>query len=230
MRIKNKACTKILVILVFCCLFAAYGQNKAYAADIGVGATTWYTYWDPDFNPSFLYGPTLSAKLNDDFNLTFLFLYGEFDSKDSPRCTYRRYDSDLAINYKIDEYLKIFLGIKYLGFSARNDDRESSAYGPGAGITATIPVADNLFILGNVAYMYLWSNEKRILFQPHFQMGLNDYAINSSLSLAYYIARASTVISLGGRFQYLSTNFDSSYSTNNKFYGVTLSATYTFSI
>ncbi|MCL2026685.1 MAG: hypothetical protein FWG92_07780, partial [Leptospirales bacterium] len=58
------------------------------------------------------------------------------------------------------------------------------------------------------------------------------------------IAPASTVISLGGRFQYFKTVFDeaidvgsipaaseATYNSNakNKFYGVTLTATYTFS-
>ena len=56
----------------------------------------------------------------------------------------------------------------------------------------------------------------------------------TTLSLAYYIAQASTVISLGGRLQYLIANYESNaiFLDSIKFaiYGVTLTATYTFNI
>ncbi|MCL2026454.1 MAG: hypothetical protein FWG92_06585, partial [Leptospirales bacterium] len=64
-------------------------------------------------------------------------------------------------------------------------------------------------------------------------LSYNEYGINSTLSLAYYIAQASTVISLGGRLQYLIANYESNaiFLDSIKFaiYGVTLTATYTFS-
>ncbi|MCL1832874.1 MAG: hypothetical protein FWG49_00070, partial [Leptospirales bacterium] len=61
------------------------------------------------------------------------------------------------------------------------------------------------------------------------------YAINSNLSLAYYIASASTTISLGGRYQYVrikSNAGDNSFpvTINNTTYGITLTATYSFNI
>lgn len=34
------------------------------------------------------------------------------------------------------------------------------------------------------------------------------YGVNSSISLAYYVEAASTTISLGGRFQYVTTVFE----------------------
>ena len=59
---------------------------KVHAADITVGATTFYAWWDLEqkghsynTDPGFLFGPALAVKFNDDFNLTFVYLYGKFD-------------------------------------------------------------------------------------------------------------------------------------------------------
>ena len=100
--------------------------SKVHAVDISVGATTWYAWWGMnhgrgtiDFDPEFLYGPALSVKFNDDFNLTFVYLYGEFDYqwRNEPKSKITRYDSDLALNYRLNDYIKVFAGIKYMGLS-----------------------------------------------------------------------------------------------------------------
>ena len=116
-----------LILLTLGFLLAAFtDSSKAYAFDITVGATTWYTWNDmthseagviKDIDPAFLYGPALSAKFNDDFNLTFIFLYGKFDTKtNTGDVKMTRMDSDLALNYRLNDYLKIFAGVKYLGY------------------------------------------------------------------------------------------------------------------
>jgi len=119
-----------------------------------------------------------------------------------------------------------------------------------------LPVIDNLFILGTLSGFYLWGKEKGYLeiidgIGNYFNDKFNykEYGINSNLSIAYYITGISTVISLGGRLQYFKTDcgnikdlrtFASSppsagqgiYNGDKiqKIYGITLTATYSFSI
>jgi hypothetical protein len=86
--------------------------------------------------------------------------------------------------------------------------------------------------------MYLWGDEKVVNKSQESKSDIKQYGINSSLSIAYYIAPASTVISLGGRYQYYKTvyyNIDIDdwgllHDYKDKFYGITLTATYSFSI
>ena len=108
--------------LYFLLLISILVPCKLYAVDMSVGATTWYTWVDQEFassliapdsaaksDPGFLYGPVLSVKFNDDFNLTFVYLYGKFDIEQeaifggatySSKYKLKRKDSDLALNYR----------------------------------------------------------------------------------------------------------------------------------
>ena len=261
----------IILALVF---FPTVFGGNAYAVDITAGATTWYawgeqyyTQKDPEGNfntavksdPGFLYGPALSVKFNNDFNLTFVYLYGKFDAKkgDGTKADFERNDSDLAINYRLNDYFKVFIGAKYLSydivpvkdnfFGSLSFDvtgmKSHTSYGPGLGVSATIPIAGNIFGLATISGLYLWGKEKiniRDLSDVFFpvsrtlKIGYNEYGINSNISIAYYIAQASTVISLGGRFQFIMADYKGNeiYLSDIKFmiYGVTLTATYTFGI
>ena len=87
------------------------------------------------------------------------------------------------------------------------------------------PVIDNLFLFAALSGLYIWGDEENNLGNKDYY---REYGINSTLSIAYYIADFSTTVSLGGRFQYFKTDYDDG---NNKhmFYGITLTATYTFS-
>jgi len=253
---------------------------KTYALDITLGATTWYAlselYYTQDkspgiinnslvkSDPAFLYGPTLAVRFSNDFNITFVYLYGHFKTEKNPGSGYLtkpkfgRVDSDLALNYRLGDYFKVFAGIKYLSYGitpARTDlytfeipvnktvDIHTS-YGPGVGLSATVPLIGNLFALGTVSGLYLWGShdadiiDKRPTYPPYPQLNVNlkynEYGVNTTLSLAYYIAPASVVISLGGRFQYLKSDYNKNaiYLDSIEFtsYGATLTATYTFSI
>jgi len=231
----------LLLLFIIACIGIVI-PHKLYATDITVGASTWYSWWDGEFqgddkiDPAFLYGPALSVKFNDDFNLTFVYLYGKYDIKgiardsgDPYKAKLKRKDCDLALNYRLNDIFKVFGGIKYLGASAAAMGFDWYGWGPGLGLSATFPVAENLFLLGTLSGFHLWTKEDGD--------GGDDrgkgYGINTTLSLAYYIAPASTTLSLGGRYQYLDSGYDNSSDDGppkQKFYGVTLTATYTFSI
>ena len=252
---------------------------SGFCFDISVGATTWYAWGsryentldysirknsEYAFDPTFLYGPAVSVKLNDDFNLTFVYLFSKFkyienvyeDNGDSffVESKIKRSDLDLALNYRLNNYLKLFAGAKYLAYEIKlsyDDYNEGHCYssskhnsiGPGLGINCTYPVTDNIFILGTLSGFYLFSAGEK--FEDHFMydkdrpvdltIGYNEYGINTNISVAYYIYQISTVISLGFRYQYFITDYydyDPFYIDNikNQFYGVTLSVTYTFSL
>ena len=231
---------KFLVLAIMAIFIGIIVPSKVHAVDIAIGATTWYTWWDYkmidggttkaiDLDPAFLYGPALSVKFSDDFNLTFIYLYGKFDEK-SYALKFKRNDSDLALNYKLNDYFKLFAGVKYMNFAFREGDNnyDHSSLGPGLGLSATFPVLENLFILANISGMYLWGYKEI----SEGKKDIKEYGINSTLSIGYYIAPASTVISLGGRFQYYKTDYDvyADLYEKHKFYGITLTATYNFSI
>ena len=254
---------------------------QAYALDITVGATTWYAWGNRyentqdysirtnsnyAFDPAFLYGPAVSVKFSDDFNLTFVYLYSKFDYKENVykdsggtyfvKSNITRSDSDLAVNYRLNNYLKLFVGAKYLGYKIKlsyddtNDERfyanaKHNSIGPGLGLNCTYPIIDNLFILGTISGFYLWSTGEEFedygLYSHKYikpvsmTVGYNEYGINTNISAAYYISSISTVISLGFRYQYFITDYkeyDAFYidSIKNQFYGITLTATYSFSL
>ena len=239
---------KILLLAFIASIIGIIIPCKVHAVDISIGATTWYSWWkfdgggdNPDIDPTFLYGPALSVKFNDDFNLTFVYLYGKFESEETndksgiPVTTKektKRKDSDVALNYRLNDYFKVFAGAKYMGFSAPGF--EHSGIGPGVGLSATYPVAENLFLLATFSGFYLWSEEKHNGNNKNETYDFKEYGINSTLSLAYYIASVSTTVSLGGRFQYFKIKYDESEASNPdgnmKFYGITLTATYSFNI
>jgi len=234
--------------------------------DMTVGATTWYA-WGKQYNsqkdqfgkyntiidsdPSLLYGPALSLKFNDDFNLTFVFLYGKFESEKSE---FKRIDSDLALNYKLHDYFKVFIGAKYLSYGVMpvtgnfhgasdftiEDIDSHTSYGTGLGASATVPIIDNLFGLATVSGLYLFGKQGIDKTdgiggpEQTIKIGYKEYGINTNLSLAYYIAQWSTVVSLGGRFQYIISDYKDNDihldSVRFLIYGATLTATYTFGI
>ena len=217
---------------------------KARAADISVGATAWYTTWESELNmedeieydPDFLYGPVISAAFTKDLSLSLVFLYGNFDMtyKDSggneDKDEIKRYDGDFALNYRISSWFKLFAGVKYIRYTW-SDDGKHEALGPGAGISSVIPVGGNFFLLGNFSGLYLKGDEQS---GDDFDYKLKEYGYNASVSLAYYIPEASTTLSLGGRYQYVKIEYDGSaaepMNSKNKFYGLTLSAIYSFNI
>ena len=124
---------KYLILTLLAILTVLIIPYRAYSIDIQVGATLWNPYMDRytersydgytakiRYDQTFLYGPAMSVKFNDDFNLTFIYLYGKFDKP--PLKAFlpglgavdyediKRKDSDLALNYRLSDYFKVLAG------------------------------------------------------------------------------------------------------------------------
>lgn len=232
----------LLVPMVF--TFTLLYVSNASAVDISVGASTWYAKWEmdqsgdsnePDIDPEFLYGPVLGINFTPTISLTSIFLYGEFDmgnddNGDSEKI--ERYDSDTALNFALSRYVKIFGGFKYMGYDWESG--EHIGYGPALGLALTVPLFDNFYLLINASGMYLWGTHEEIDRDTgeKREIDYNEPGVNTNLSIAYYIAPASISIILGGRYQYFRTQQDNGDGgdMNHHFYGVTLTAVYSFSI
>lgn len=232
---------KLVLLLAAVAVLAAMPLR---AADISVGATTWYSWWDmkdatEDIDPGILYGPAFAVKFNENFNLNFVFLYGEYDAEQTglSSYTYKRYDSDTSIGYRLNDYFKFFAGLKYNAYTSTIDtiigdiDLEVQMYGPAAGLSAVIPLGYDFFILANGSGMYLTGSSE----QTGALKAKDDckgYGYNTAGSLAYYITSASVTLSLGGRYQYIKLNWDDSNTEDSKmsFYGITAAATYSFAL
>lgn len=235
---------KIILLITAVIIHLSVAVIHAGAADISVGATSWYTSWDSktdanykvNYDPDFLYGPVISASMTPDVSLAFVFLYGQFDMTiegDPGVIKLNRYDSDFTLNYRLGKWIKVFAGAKFIGFTW-SDSGEHGALGPGAGFSAVIPVGGNFFLIGNISGLYLFGKEKSDA-SGNPTSKTKEYGGNGSLSLSYYLPSASTTISLGGRCQYIYIDYlnheDPEFSnSSNTFYGVTLSAIYSFSI
>ncbi len=120
------------------------------AADLSVGLTSYYAYYEPcwkkfytDLNvePALLLGPVFNLSFHDNWSVSFLFIYSQKQfsasytdsgthipgaSADTGNYSIRyrsdvaRYDSSLAIGYSFDNY-KIFGGIKSASALTEND-------------------------------------------------------------------------------------------------------------
>ncbi|MCL2025532.1 MAG: hypothetical protein FWG92_01855 [Leptospirales bacterium] len=162
---------------------------------------------------------------------------------------FTRIDSDLALNYRLNNYFKVFAGMKYLSYDiVPNNDTTKFGFekinphrscGAGLGVSATIPITGNLFGFATLSGLYLLGNDRfatKDIWYPddkqNLKIGYNEYGFNSNISIAYYIAQASTVVSLGGRFQYIIANYKGNDISLDYIrfiiYGVTLTATYNF--
>ncbi len=236
---KNNIITTLLpfILLIFIPL------TTLHAADLSIGATAWYTAWDysqdgPDgvkYDPAFLYGPVLSLAMTPDISMSFVFLYGKFQmnfESNNSSIDLSRYDSDLTLNYRISSYFKIFAGAKYFGFTWPGGGKHA-ALGPGTGISSIFPIGGDFFILAYISGLYLMGNENGDT-SRNYDVKTKEYGGNGSISLAYYIPTTSTTISLGGRYQQLWINYEEHpegiENSLSKFYGVTVTAVYTFNI
>jgi hypothetical protein len=212
-----------------------------HAVDISVGASTWYAWYKPNsgenIDPAFLYGPAMSVKFNDAFNLTFVYYYGKYEY-DYGRTT-KRHDSDLVLNYRLNDYLKAFIGVKYRRIEADSTagsgspviirNLKADSIGPGLGLNGVYPLFGNMYFISTGSLLFAVRNAEYDLgFGVKDDRYYHSYGYNVSMGLGYYIESISTVINLGGRYQCFMDRKDTSI--DDKFYGMTLTATYSFNI
>jgi hypothetical protein len=203
-------------------------------AGVSLGLSSWYAWWDtrPDYgyetDPEPLFGPVLGVDFAERWSLTSVLLVGTYHAKNDidPEYTYRRYDSDSALNYSLNRYFKVFAGFKYMRYDTSSDqldrDVKQISYGPGIGVGFTLPLSDSLFAIANVSAMYLFGLQ-RDPWADWVEVGYN-----TALGLAYYITPIATTITAGVRYQNFETRAADG-DTKHKFYGMTLAAVWHFS-
>ncbi|TAL39817.1 MAG: hypothetical protein EPN93_00810 [Spirochaetes bacterium] len=228
------------------CAAILLSRENAGAVGMSAGATAWYTQWktdaqdSPEINPGLLYGPVLGVDFAERWSVTSVFLTGSFEADPvagaSPH--FRRYDSDTTLNFALSRWFKVFGGLKYMRYDFSFTENvplfETSefyhyAYGPGLGIGVTLPVTDSLFALVNVSGMYLAGKTGGDTVQSQ---DWTEYGLNTTASLAWYLASLSTTLSAGIRYQRVSFSNDagSGSEETHSFLGVTVSAIYHFSL
>jgi len=247
---------KILVSLFLFISLFTFAASSINAAVLSAGASTWYTTWDlpseagVEIDPFLLYGPLLSVKLSQDFSLSTVFLYSNFDAVSpedpaysQPEITFdmTRIDSDTALNYRLTDKLKLITGLKVMWYKMaatypadppampEPQEIESTHYGlgPALGLSLTIPLYGNFFLMGNLSAMYLWTTSTH---QELDDEHSHEYGFNAGVSVAYYIAKASVTVMLGGRYQSFTSDEADDDEPWSTFYGVTLGAVYSFKI
>ena len=168
------------------------------------------------------------------WSLSSVFLYGRFDmdNEDGKSEKIDRFDSDTALNYSINRYIKFFGGAKFMGYAMQGSSFSHMALGPALGIGVTLPVSDSLFILWNASGAFLFGKH-RDSGSDGQRSGYTEPGLNTNLSLAWYIESMSTTITLGFRYQIFRTLYNEEENwtdMTHQFYGVTLSAVYAFAL
>ena len=245
----KKAGIKLFVIVFL--LAALIPATLAHASDLSIGAATWYSWWKLDNvkggkdgdDSALLYGPLLSFSFSERWSVSGVFLYGHYEIEYTHQSSEKidRFDSDLVLNYRVTSLIKLFAGIKIMGYewelSTTSEEMDGISYnlGPAFGIGFTIPITGNFYLLANASGIYArGKNTSSSDTDGDTETLSTAYGGNGTITLAWYIASASTSINLGGRYQYFYMMNDNSenneYEAHNHIYGVTLSAIYSFEL
>ncbi len=213
----------ILILLV---------SSSLLASDLGIGISAWYADWKmeiPDgstrkMDSVFYIGPSVSYQYAQSWSTTLVALLTpspyEMANENDGTTDVKRYDVDLALNYQIIRYVKVFCGAKYLGFTFEGGRHHGA--GPGGGIGMTLPVMGNFYFLGNASGLYLWGNHK----DNNSNKDFIEYGYNLSAQLAYYLASFGITTSIGYRYQFMKSKYDTNDPSGKEdvhtFKGVTL--------
>jgi hypothetical protein len=227
---------KKTIFIMIAVLAAFMARTNVSAADIGVGAMGWYSAWkmkqsgnNSDIKPTVLYGPVMTVGFDNTWSLSGVFLYGSFKMKNNndPSQNIRRFDADITLNRIMTPNVKIFGGAKVMDYSWSNNGRgHHFATGPALGVGLSYPLSESFFILYNVSGMFLRGTHHdpnkatRSFWAPGY---------NTTLSGAYYFTSISTTLNAGLRLQYFKDIYrDSANNDSHYFYGVFISAVYSF--
>jgi hypothetical protein len=213
------------------------------SATLGIGGAAWYAWWDPkpenrraDADPDFLYGPQLILQFSQSVSVSSVFLFGKFKYYDYSNdgvttMEITRYDSDTTLIYSLNQYVRMFGGVKFMGYDY--DNGHHYGFGPGIGLGFVIPVMERLFSAISVSGVYLRGEQEDESAEGDRTMKFIEYGINNSVSLVYAVS-TSVNLSIGGRyffFRYEVTEDQySDVREKHHFYGVTASAMYLISL
>jgi hypothetical protein len=225
-------------------------------------------------NNRFMFGPVVSFKINKSASVAANFITTKnFQSdlksnyKDSTGAsmsdtyseeiikTSNRIDSDLTFNYNLNQWIKIFTGLKYIRYTSEINtsgnnigyiltytshvEMINTSFGPGIGVGLTAPLFENLYLLHNVSVFYLKTKWEYSHFGYYTNTGsiinsydnesFNCYGFNSNMALAYYFSDIQTTITIGFRYQLQVPAESEKDKRNDRFYGAYLTAVYSLS-
>ena len=166
-----------------------------------------------------------------------------------------RGDMDISLSYALSENINIFLGYKWLEYAFRGDfevtsgsysmpsitdaDLAHSTWGPACGLSFSLAVNDKISSNLGISILYAESSDDYKYCEEYtpgnidvrgVKVKSDCYGFNTTLNFSYYLESIDTVLSLGGRFQYLTyRNISGDFElADDYFYGLTLSAMYYF--
>jgi hypothetical protein len=245
----------LLSLLLAASLLVVVSGAPAHADEtpVTLGVATWFAWMDTgdpgvEIDPFFLYGPSFSMVFSKDLSLSAVGYFGmatahqaEDTNFGMPKMDYdlTRIDADIALNYKLGGVFKAFLGCKLTSYSmsATIDDgmggtadlsSSVTGIGPALGVTMTMPLSANLFLLGSVSGNYLFTSQStEQTGQPEYSESFHFYGYNATLSLAFFLDSAGkNALSLGGRLQSFLEDQELLPGEKHEwssFYGITLS-------
>lgn len=230
------ACSAILGLVIAM-------PHPAQSATLGIGAAGWYTWWDPkpstreaEADPTLMYGPQLLLAFTPVLSISSIFLYGKFAYDDrsvhgSTSMDIKRYDSDTTLTYSLNPYIRLFGGLKFMGYKYDTGDHYGA--GPGLGLGLVLPLAERLFWSVGLSGLYLWGEQSNEESTGKVTMNFREYGANCSAALIYTVS-SSVNLSLGGRYFYFqfkpTADQYSEQKEKHHFYGITASAMYMISL
>jgi len=211
-------------------------------------------------SPEFIAGPFIGLTFLDNWSLGLLFLGSTEYKFHSTYDVYfisapsnivhvdfnvagNRYDFDSTLSYKLNQYLKVFAGYKYMMYDVTGSyiatgvspisldmEWENRMHGPGAGINSTIPLFSSFFIPISISVLQLKSETRQKMYYQSTGTSYSDTKINSTFKgynispgIGYYSESLEMSFILGGRYQYMKNEDDK----RDEFYGISISALYT---
>ncbi|HOS40421.1 MAG TPA: hypothetical protein PLG31_11850 [Spirochaetota bacterium] len=192
----------ILIAMAVLCLVPAF-RTASPAADLTVGAVSWYAWWNGFYNDTtktetdlsndnktrlLMYGPVISLGLGD-WSISTRFIAGNAEVNEYEAYSYDResdvklrekafkYDSDTTAGYAVSKHVKLFAGVKVMGYQYEKSFWEIRSKGkivyrhildytilagPGGGIGFSVGLSGDLFLFMNITGIYVTgvSNEK----------------------------------------------------------------------
>ncbi|HPA74049.1 MAG TPA: hypothetical protein PKY31_17390 [Spirochaetota bacterium] len=262
----------VLSAVIALCAVIIFIPAPSGAMSLGVGATTWYAWWQPawaegestgvgpgsfdwEIDPSIMAGPIISLGVTDSITLSSVLVFGKYEASTSIPAALEtwsrdvtKYEIDTTLAWRVMPMVSLFAGLKFLGYrydethettmGTYNGESNFDGYGPGIGGSVTLPVTGNLFASLSASFIYLINNyENKPPVGGSYSSDVTGYGGNASLSLMYLFPGYNTVISAGLRYQAIKFSQDEviggqfNYDGNrDHFYGVTVSAIYTFNL